>query len=441
MKRFIKYIIFILLVCAPLRSDASNNEFLAQELLNNTQAGEVNLSLAPDSGMDAEEKLPVKDFSPQVNSGIDDDDDDDEDDMIDSIEEEFKFFDKLGRDKNANIEAANFFKKVMKSKITRTDIPSFLLRNQLTVDYEKGPIDEAQYYLGYRGSLSGLLSSRNYSTKYDNMTTEVGVYGKFKNPHYDFKLKLRPIPKDGVDYIDQLIGDAYIVNTQIPNHRIIAGFSRVQTGVEGGVSSFILPFAARSQIARTFGNARSLAVKVIGNYNYADYSISAGSSGRYITSGMPGAEFNGWLNIKPFGTKDGKYGKLTLGGGINTGHNRNDYTVGSVYVGYKHKQLWTNFEAAVADGYSGSTGISDKKASGLTFTLGWKLKPYLQLIGRVDSFDPDRHVNNNRKNEYTIGLNWFIKGQALKLIFNYVFCQNQNAPDGHRFIMATQVML
>ena len=361
--------------------------------------------------------------------------------MTDSIEEEFKFFDKLGRDKNANIEAENLFKKVMKSKITRTDIPSFLLKNELTFDYERGPIDEAQYYMGFRGSLSGLLSPYTYSTKYDNLTTEVGMYGKFKNPNYDFKLKLRPIPKSGVNYIDQLVGDAYIVNKQIPNHKIIMGFSRVQTGVEGGTSSFLLPFVTRSQIGRIFGNGRSMSVKLIGNYNYADYGISAGSSGRYITSGFPGTEFNGHLNIKPFGSHDGKYGKLTIGGGLNSGHNRIDYNVGSVYVGYKHKKLWTNFEAAIADGYSGSNGISSKKASGLVFTLGWKIKPYLQIIGRIDSFDPDRHVRNNRKNEYSVGLNWFIKGQALKFVLNYVFCQNQSGPDSHKFILATQVML
>lgn len=329
----------------------------------------------------------------------------------------------------------------MKSKITRTDIPSFLLKNELTVDYEKGPIDEAQYYFGYRGSINALFSPYRYSTKYDNLTTEVGMYGKFKNPHYDFKLKFRPLPKDGVNYLDQLVGDAYIVNTQIPNHKIIAGFSRVQTGVEGGTSSFLLPFVNRSQIGRTFGNGRSLSVKVIGNYNYADYSISAGSSGRYITSGFPGAELSSWVNIKPFGSHDGKYGKLTIGGGLNAGHNRTDYSVGSVYIGYKHKRLWTNFEAAIADGYSGSTGISANKASGMTFTLGWKIKPYLQIIGRIDRFDPNRKIARNSKNEYTIGLNWFLKGQALKLIFNYVFCQNQQGPDSHKLILATQIML
>jgi len=172
--------------------------------------------------------------------------------------------------------------------------------------------------------------------------------------------------------------------------------------------------------------------------------LAFGSSGRYITSGMPGTEFTGRFNLKPFGSHDHpdkKYGKLTIGGGINVGHNRIDYAVGSFYIGYKHKNLWTNFESAIADGYSGSNGISSKKASGFAYTIGWKFNPHLQLIGRIDQFDPDRDVNHDRKREYTAGINWFIKGQALKLVLNYVYCQNQSSKDSHKIILATQVML
>ena len=112
-----------------------------------------------------------------------------------------------------------------------------------------------------------------------------------------------------------------------------------------------------------------------------------------------------------------------------------------MYVGYKHKKLWTNFEAAIADGYSGSEGISSNKASGLTFTLGWKFRPDFQVIARIDKFDPDRHVSHNTRNEYSLGLNWFIKGQALKFVINYVFCQNQNAKDSHKIILGTQIII
>ena len=75
-------------------------------------------------------------------------------------------------------------------------------------------------------------------------------------------------------------------------------------------------------------------------------------------------------------------------------------------------------------------------------SYGWlEVTPHLQLIGRFDQFDPNRDASNDLKREYTVGLNWFIKGQALKVVFNYVFCQNQATEDSHKLILATQILL
>ena len=93
-----------------------------------------------------------------------------------------------------------------------------------------------------------------------------------------------------------------------------------------------------------------------------------------------------------------------------------------------------------ADGYNG-VYLSTDKASGFYTTIGYKLTPKLQLVARYDQFDPNRDVANNNRREYSVGLNYFIKGQALRLIFNYVFCDNDNAEDSHRLIMGTQILL
>ena len=124
---------------------------------------------------------------------------------------------------------------------------------------------------------------------------QLGVYGSFRKPNNKFKISTNPIPKRGQNYLDGFISDFYYLNTSVPNHQIIVGRSRVMTGFEGGTSPYTLPFVMRSQIARNFGNARSLSAKIIGNYQYVDYNFSIGSSGRFITSGVPGAEFNGWV--------------------------------------------------------------------------------------------------------------------------------------------------
>ena len=123
---------------------------------------------------------------------------------------------------------------------------------------------------------------------------------------------------------------------------------------------YIPPFVARSQIARNFGSARSLAVKVIGNYQYMDYNLH-GSSARYITSGMPGAEFNGWgepLNL--FGHKDKKWGEIDYRRCFNGGHNQINYGVGSVYLGYKYKNYGQILKLLLLMVYNGSNGVSGK---------------------------------------------------------------------------------
>lgn len=429
MRKFLKIVLISALFCAPAAGTLAAED-IAEELLETKHENEIvlNLEEAPvENVLENAENKPLFDFEDADGDGI-----------PDNNELDFEIFKLFDKDKEVSEDS--LFGKIYHSKITRTDIPTFLLQDDLTFEYENGPVSKIHAYGAYRGAINAVFDT-NYSTDYDNLVTQFGVYGQFRNPDYKFKFAANPIPSKSLNYADRFVSDIYLVNTSIPNHQVVAGYSRVQTGIEGGVSTYTLPFVARSQIARNFGGAKSLAVKVIGNYQYVDYNFAVGSSGRYITSGMPGAEFNGWVNVKPFGHKSKKYGKLTIGGGFNGGHNRIDYSVLSGYIGYNHKKLWANIEAGVADGYNGYNGISSNEAQGYAATLGWKFNPHWQLIGRIDQFDPNRNFSGDLKREYTLGLNWFIKGQALKIILNYVFCDSQNQPDSHKIILATQIVI
>uniref|UniRef100_UPI004028A8ED porin n=1 Tax=Candidatus Scatousia sp. TaxID=3085663 RepID=UPI004028A8ED len=102
--------------------------------------------------------------------------------------------------------------------------------------------------------------------------------------------------------------------------------------------------------------------------------------------------------------------------------------------------MWTNLEYAIADGYNGFN-VSTDKAQGFNYTIGYKITPQFQVIGRYDVFDPNRDIGNNNRKEYSAGINYFIKGQAVRLILNYVYCQNDARPDSHRIIFATQLLL
>lgn len=360
-----------------------------------------------------------------------------------NIEAEYTFFENfkiLDKNKDGKIDESSLIGRIMKKNIVRTDVPSYLLKEELTFYPQKGAISKVQFYGAYQGDLSSSWQKGDYDFGYDYNYGQIGAVGKFRNTKTDFKVVLNPKPNNNFNYMQHFVAEAYLVNNNIPHHKVVVGFSRNQVGKEGGSSSYILPFVTRSQIARNFGSTRALGVRLIGNYSLLDYNFALNSSDRFFRDWFPGTEFTGWVDFKPLGKTDGKYGRLIIGGGLNAGKNVTNYTVGSVYVAYKYKKLWTNFEYGIADGYNGSA-VSTNKAMGFNGTIGYKIIPQLQVIARYDFFDPNRDTNHNNRQEYTAGINYFIKGQALRLILNYVFCQNQATQDSHRIIFATQLLL
>lgn len=341
---------------------------------------------------------------------------------------------------NSKVEERPLFKKLLEKGIIRTDIPSYLLEDELTFDIPRGPVSKFQLFGSYNSHIASNWNGGEYDTEYSTNFVQVGAMGKFRNSKNEFKILVNPKPVNGRTYMHNFVADAYIANNSIPHHQILIGYSRNQIGKEGGSSSYILPFIMRSQLSRNFGSTRALGVRVVGNYDFVDYSLAFNSSDRYFHKWFAGPEFTGWVDVKPLAKTKGKYGKLVIGGGLNAGKNGSNYTVGSFYVGYKYKKLWSRFEYGIADGYNGYEMI-DKKAEGFYGIVGYKITPKVQIIGRYDQFNPDRNISGLTRKEYTAGINYFIKGQALKLILNYVFCQNGNAPDSHRIMVGTQVLL
>ena len=380
-------------------------------------------------------KLPTRDLN---NDGVIDD----KDILIDSTEENFFMFKHLGDPINRE-EGSLFYKieKSLKAEVTRTDYSNYLLKDILTVDLDKGPIDRIQFYGKYRGNLSFNFMESDFDGDYDVTSIDVGMMGQL-NPEYktDFKLQLKLTPTSERTFFQNLISDAYIVNTAIPNHQIMIGNSRNQVGVEGGMSTTYVPFILRSQIARTFGNTRAFGVRVIGNYSLVDYSLAANSSDRFFKEFFPGAEFTGWVNLKPLGKTDGRYGKLVVGGGLNAGKRHENYTVGGAYVGWNYKDFMINAEYAIADGYNARV-LSTDKAEGFYTTIGYKLTPKVQLVARFDQFDPNRDMDGDIRREYSAGINYYVIGQGMKILLNYVYCDNQNLEDSHRLLLGTQILL
>lgn len=316
-----------------------------------------------------------------------------------------------------------------------------LLYDYLHHEFSEGAIRDITFFGAYQGSVSANFFENDYSTTYQNGFADVGIVGNFREQPLDFKIMFNTRQLDNMSYLQGFISDLYIATNAIPHHRVLIGNSRTPIGVEGGSSSYTLPFVSRSQISRNFGNVRAKGIKVIGTYDFIDYNLGIYNSDRFFRDFFPGVEFTGWINLYPLAKTNNKYGKLTIGGGLNAGHNDFNYTVAGAYVGYEYKKLTLNFEAAIADGYNGSVGKSQNKASGFYSTVAYKLTDKIQLLARYDQFNPNRELSGNIIKEYTAGVNYFIKGDALRLILNYIYRVDPNSQNSNRILFATQVLL
>ena len=325
-------------------------------------------------------------------------------------------------------------------EVKDTNSSVYLLDGILTKKFETGPIETMHLFGYYRGAVDMNLSSGGDSL-YDFSAIQAGINGKFRGGKNFYEARFRFDPVEGYSFLQTLPVDIYVANASIPHHTLILGNTRTPTGYEGSRSDSIIPFVLRAQIARNFGNTRKLGFKVKGNYDLVEYDLGAYSSDTYFREFFPGAEFSGWVNLKPLGKTGGKYGNLLLGGGITAGNNVTDYFVGGLYAGYEYKNFMANFEYASADGYNGARTISTDRAEGFYSTIGYKITPRIQLLGRYDHYVPNKNFADDIRREYSIGVNYFIKGQALKLMLNYVFCQNDLLEDSHRIMLGTQLLL
>ena len=334
-------------------------------------------------------------------------------------------------------------------EVDKYDKPTYLLQEVLTKDNfkENSIIDHTQLWAGYNGDIGLLfngdsLSNEHTTNHYDVNTINVGYDIFFKDNSADARIMFNYNPFSSRNVVQNLFADMYIATNKIPHHRLLVGHSRPPVGMEGAYGPFTLPFLARSQISRNFGTVRKLGARVMGNYSLVDYDFGVYSSDTYFQEFFPGAEFIGWVNFKPLAKTDGKYGNLKMGFGIDGGHRTENFFVTGAYIGYEYKRFMANFEWAQANGYNGPSGFSSTNhASGFYTTLGYMLTKKLQLLARYDEYDPNREISHNNKREFSLGLNYFIKGQGLRLIMNYIFCQNDASEDSHRIMLGTQILL
>lgn len=309
-----------------------------------------------------------------------------------------------------------------------------------TFKFEHGPLETFEPFFAYQGQLQANFLGSHYNTKYIEPTAEIAFIGKFQKQPIDYRFLINFMPTEGCSYIQSMFKDDFITLKYIPHNDITIGSFRTPIGMEGGTSGYTLPFIARSQLSRHFGSVRGVGFKVAGDYDLIEYNLGVTSSGRMWKNMTRGAEFNGWVNFKPLGKTNGKYGVLKIGGGLNAGHREFDYNVVGAYLSYKYKKVALECEYAASHGSNGLTGLTRNNGQGFYTTLSYNITKKLQILARYDVFNADTSKSHNKDTEYTAGINYYIKGSALKFMLNYVFCQSDYKPNSNRIIFGTQLI-
>ena len=306
---------------------------------------------------------------------------------------------------------------------------------------ETGILKSFEPSFAYRGFFDMNMTEHEDSDLfYENALLDLNLIGKFQAP-VEFKSQFNFLSMGHENYFRRFFKDQYLAFTAIPHNKIYVGYFRAPIGKEGASSSYILPLFNRSQMAKNFGNARAIGTKLEGKYDLVNYNLSVTSSDRQFHEFFPGLEFSGWADLKPLGKTDGRWGELEIGGGINAGRRHDDYIVAGAAVSYKYKKLGLFAEYGISDGSNGSKGFTTKSGQGVTLTATYNITKKLQLVARYDAFDSDRHKSNKTITEYSVGLNYLIKGSALKLICNYIYRHKPSGHDSNRILVGFQIVL
>lgn len=311
------------------------------------------------------------------------------------------------------------------------------------LELEGGIVKNVKLGLFYEGTMSFIKpDDRNLSSKYDISTIELSLRTKFRDDKTDFRFVYnfaRDLENHSNDFTEKL--SEFVLTRKITDHQRvqIGQGSRLPIGVEGSLSINELDMASRSMLGRTFSNVRSYGVRYLGDYDYIDYDIGIFDSTRYLEHLFNGAEFAGWVNFKPLAKIEDKYGKLTIGTGCNVGSYNHDYSVFGAYLGYDYKRFHNKFEYAYADGYNGIVNSPDK-AEGFYNTILFDITPKIQLVGRYDFFNPNKHEHDSSINEYTLGFKYKLN-ENITLLLNYGYRDREIGADDNMIMFVTRFLI
>lgn len=337
--------------------------------------------------------------------------------------------------------ASDSAKNIEKNAVRRKLESGLTLFSTDGIVFESGPIKSIKLGAGNENPVTMTqVSGKEFSGTATSNAIELYALTKFRNDKTSMMFMFNPLRNlaDTQNGFTEKVSEISIIHKFTKNQSVIIGQAkRLPIGVEGSITPMAQDMVLRAQIARNFGNTRSLGVRNIGNYKYMDYDIGYYDSSRYMQDLFNGSELAGWVNFKPMAKLDPKkYGSMTVGAGYDVGKAAYSYNVVGTYLGYKYKKFATNFEYANANGYNGAVN-SPNKAQGFYTTVMYDVTPKIQLAARYDYFDPNKNTSNNSIKECGVGATYFFS-KKLKFLANYVRQIKDNGPDSNMFLFAAR---
>jgi len=232
-----------------------------------------------------------------------------------------------------------------------------------------------------------------------------------------------------------VLQDAFFTLDQLPwlaHHKVDLGQYKLPLTEEGLRSSAKLDFAERSFIGRTFGDQRDIGAMLTGEWPALTYQAGVfNGSGQNQSDANDGKDLAGRVVLRPLKAwaligAAPDLGQLEVGMAGYYRHDRGNTREKkrlAYEVRYDYKRLSLKSEYAFGQGTAGSNATTENStlANGWYVQSGYMLLPEkLQAVARVEHFDPNEEVANDRETDFSLGLNYFIAKHNAKAQLNWV---------------------
>lgn len=281
----------------------------------------------------------------------------------------------------------------------------------------------------------------------DVNNAKIGISGHIV-PEVAYKVEIGPHKTSNILY------DAFLRAEYFPKAKITIGQFKMPFSEEYITSSSAIKTADRALFQGNLSQEYSQGLKVEGNLLDNLYYAVAGVTGtkREVSDDNEAKDVVGRLVYSPFkssekelfkGLKIGtavQYGRQPRSGNTEGDRLRN---LGMLKYTYKGLTLQSEY---VRQKQEQIPGVDDVKGEGWYALAAYKFPSFrvsgydtqLEPLFKIEQYDPDINVGNNRQDMYTLGLTWYLN-KYFYIMANYQWRDEQTETSDDRFILQSQV--